>query len=129
MEYAIVQNVNTDFETTVAKLRALLPSNGFGILTEIDVSATLKKKLDVTYPRTLILGACNPPIAHQALLADPNIATLMPCNVVVRENNEGGVEVAIGNFSAMARMMPNDALAPVIDQAQERMDNILKQLV
>ncbi|MEG3639102.1 DUF302 domain-containing protein [Magnetococcus sp. PR-3] len=128
MEYALVQPVSTDFETTVAKLRDILPENGFGILTEIDVSATLKKKLDVTYPRTLILGACNPPIAHQALLADANVATLMPCNVVVREVEQGGVEVAIGNFSALASLMPGEKTAQIINQAQDRMNNVLKQL-
>ena len=82
-----------DFDTVVAKTRETLKDNGFGVLTEIDMAATLKKKLDVDIPPQVILGACNPPSAYQAVQAEPSIGVLLPCNVVVRSAGEGSTIV------------------------------------
>ncbi|MBF0161750.1 MAG: DUF302 domain-containing protein [Magnetococcales bacterium] len=118
--YAIVVPVHTSFDATVEALRVSLAAQGFGILCEIDVSATLKKKLDVEHPRTLILGACNPPLALRALTAVPDIATLLPCNVVVRMQGDR-VEIATINPAAMAQMIQHPEIDAVAQEVDKRL--------
>ncbi|MDH3308023.1 MAG: DUF302 domain-containing protein [Acidimicrobiia bacterium] len=89
MSYHFSVNLRHDFDSVVERTRSELAEHGFGILTEIDVRATLKEKLGVDMGRYLILGACNPPFAHKAIMTDPAIGVLMPCNVVVREHDDG----------------------------------------
>ena len=94
MSYYFSKTVTDDFNTAITNVTEELKREGFGILTEIDVKETLKKKLDVDFRRYKILGACNPHFAHQALLAEDNIGTMLPCNVIVQEHANGLVEVS-----------------------------------
>jgi len=113
-----------------ARLEAALKEEGFGILTEIDVAATLKARLGLERPPYLILGACNPSLAAKALEAEPEIGLLLPCNVVLRET-EGGVEVLIQDLEAMFRVLPEAtqrALAPVTEEARTRLSRALSRL-
>ncbi|MCH0539665.1 DUF302 domain-containing protein [Streptomyces sp. MUM 203J] len=115
------------FDETVEAVRRALAEQGFGILTEIDVQATLKAKLDHDMEPYLILGACNPPLARQALDADRSIGLLLPCNVVVR--TEGGqVIVQAIDPASMVTLTGNDAMAPVADEAARRLDAALAAL-
>lgn len=113
-----------------ARVEAALKEEGFGILTEINMAATLKAKLGLERPPYLILGACNPSLAAKALEAEPEIGLLLPCNVVLRET-EGGVEVLIQDLEAMFRVLPEAtqrALAPVAEEARTRLSRALSRL-
>lgn len=116
------------FDDAVVRVTAALQAEGFGVLTEIDVAATLKKKLDVSMRRYLILGACNPSLAHRALLAEPQIGLLLPCNVVVQEADGGGVVVSIADPKAMFLMVDNPAVAPVADEADASLRRVMAAL-
>jgi len=103
--YGLTKNLGKmDFTETRAKVEAALKEVGFGVLTEIDVKATLKKKIDVDFKPYLILGACNPKLAHQALLTEPGIGLLLPCNVVISQNNNG--DIIVSAIDPMKMMMP-----------------------
>ena len=94
MQYYIAKTVSGTFPATVERVIASLKAEGFGVLTEIDVKATMKKKLDLDFREYRILGACNPPLAHQALTADDKIGTMLPCNVIVQDLGGGRIEIA-----------------------------------
>ncbi|WP_432752163.1 DUF302 domain-containing protein [Streptomyces sp. JL2001] len=115
------------FEATVEAVRRALAEQGFGILTEIDVQATLKAKLDHDMEPYLILGACNPPLARQALDADRSVGLLLPCNVVVRTDGDQVVVQAI-DPSTMVALTGVDAMTPVADEATRRLDAALASL-
>ncbi|MFE1228512.1 DUF302 domain-containing protein [Streptomyces sp. NPDC059442] len=115
------------FEATVEAVRRALAEQGFGILTEIDVQATLKEKLDHDMEPYLILGACNPPLARQALDADRSVGLLLPCNVVVRTDGDQVVVQAI-DPSTMVALTGVDAMTPVADEATRRLDAALASL-
>ena len=110
-----------------ARVTEALSAEGFGVLTEIDVQATLKKKIDVDFRPYLILGACNPKLAHQALQAEPRIGLLLPCNVVVEER-DGGVTVSIVNPRAMFGVVKSPNLEPVVTEADQRLRRVLEAL-
>jgi len=115
-------------DEALERVAAALKREGFGILTQIDVKDTLKKKLDVEFRRYLILGACNPSLAHKALSTDPQIGLLLPCNVVVQEATDGGVMVSIADPRAMFTVVDNPALAPIVDEADQRLRRVMASL-
>ncbi|MFE2276380.1 DUF302 domain-containing protein [Streptomyces sp. NPDC012403] len=128
MSYDRTVRLDTDFDATVTAVRQALADQGFGILTEIDVKATLKKKLGADVEDYVILGACNPALAHQALETDRSIGLLLPCNVVVRrEGDRTAVQALDPNTMITLTGLP--ALEPVADEAKARLDAALASLV
>jgi uncharacterized protein (DUF302 family) len=120
--------LNADYETTLNLVTEALKVEGFGVLTEIDVQATLKKKLDVDFRPYKILGACNPPLAYRALEAAPEVGLLLPCNVTVQYVEDGVTEVSLVNPLAMLGVVPNPALDRVAQDAAERLDRVVAAL-
>lgn len=127
VNYGFHTHTNLPYEQAVEKVTAALREEGFGVLTEIDVKATLKKKLDVDFRKYLILGACNPSLAHQALNTEMEIGLLLPCNVIVYEE-EGTSVVSIVDPIAMLGVSDNPALEPVADEARKRVQRVIKAL-
>ena len=127
MSYYFSKTVDMPFDEAVERATAVLAENGFGVLTTIDVSGTLKKKLDVDMPRYVILGACNPGYAHQALQAEPHIGVMLPCNVIVRET-DGGVEVAAIDPIASMQAIENEALGEIAQTVQGLMKKVIDDL-
>ncbi|UCH85663.1 MAG: DUF302 domain-containing protein [Candidatus Latescibacterota bacterium] len=119
--YGYSRTTELDFGDAVNRICGELEKEGFGILTEIDVKATLKKKLDVDFRRYVILGACNPPFAHRALAAEIDIGLLMPCNVIVYENDGGGSTIAAMNAGLMADLTGNTELVAVADEVNAKL--------
>ena len=116
------------FEQALEKVTAALKQEGFGILTRIDVKDTLKRKLDADFRRYIILGACNPLLAHKALTAEPQIGLLLPCNVVVQDAPDGGVTVSIADPRAMFSLVNNPRLTPIVDDADQRLRRVIAAL-
>lgn len=116
------------FDGAVGRVTDALKEQGFGVLTEIDVKDTLKRKLDLDFRRYVILGACNPHLAHQALQAEPQIGLLLPCNVVVQETPEGTVAVSIAAPKAMFKLVDNPAMAAVAEEAEARIRHVVHAL-
>ncbi|MGQ4379325.1 DUF302 domain-containing protein [Streptomyces sp. SAS_267] len=127
MRYDRTVHLDTDFATTVARTRDALAEQGFGILTEIDVTATLKAKLDQDMEDYVILGACNPPLAHRALETDRSIGLLLPCNVVVRRDGDRTAVQAL-DPTTMVALSELEALRPVAEEAARRLDAALASL-
>lgn len=128
MDYGIeVTLKDTPFDRAVERVTAALADEGFGVLTTIDVKATLKKKLDVDFRPYSILGACNPQLAHRALGLDPNIGLLLPCNVVV-EAIDGGTKVNIIDPKAMFQVVDSEAVAPIAAEAEVRLRRVAAAL-
>ena len=127
--YGIGTTVPLDYEQAVARTKEALAAEGFGVLAEIDVAATLKKKLDVDFRPYVILGACNPPLAHRALTAERDIGLLLPCNVVVYADDAPGrsVVVALDPVEAL-RLTENEAIAPVADEVRQRLVRVLEAI-
>ncbi len=119
---------DTTYQDAVASVGKGLAAEGFGVLTEIDVKETLKKKLDVDFRRYVILGACNPTLAHRALLTEPLIGLLLPCNVVVAEREEGGSTVSIVSPRALFRLVDNPELASVADEVEGKLRRVLEAI-
>jgi uncharacterized protein (DUF302 family) len=119
---------NLAFDEAVRRVTEALAAEGFGVLTTIDVRETLRKKLGVGFRPYVILGACNPPLAKQALDADPQIGLLLPCNVVVQEAPEGGVVVSLADPKAMFTLVDNPAVAPVAEEAGRRIRRVVDAL-
>ena len=129
MSYGITTTVDQPFAPTLAAVKDALKVQGFGILTEIDLAATLKAKLDADIAPQVILGACNPPLAYRALQAEEQIGLLLPCNVVVRSLPDGRTEVAAIDPQVMVSLTGNAALAAVADDAADRLGAALRSLV
>ncbi len=121
MTYYFSKTKKASFEETIERIKDELKKEGFGILTEIDVKETLKQKLDVDFRKYRILGACNPPFAHKALMAEDKIGTMLPCNVVVQELSNGVVEIAAVDPVASMQAVGNSALEGVAKQIQAKL--------
>jgi len=121
-------HLKTDFESAIQRVTAALKSEGFGVLTEIDVKETFKKKLDVDFRPYKILGACNPPLAHRALSTAPQAGLLLPCNVVVAQGNEGSIDVSIIDPISMLGILNYPELEPVAQEARARLERVLTAL-
>lgn len=116
------------YEEAVERMTEALKTEGFGVLTEIDVKATLKNKLDVDFRKYVILGACNPPLAHQALSSETLIGLLLPCNVVVAERDEGGSVVSALNPKEIFRLVGKPEVEPLAEEIAAKLQRALDQL-
>jgi len=123
--YGITRTVRAGYQPTVARVKELLKDEGFGVLTEIDVQATLKQKLGKDVRPYVILGACNPKLADRALELEPDIGLLLPCNVVVAERDDG-TRVGVVNPQSMVAFTSNPALAEVSREADERLRRVIE---
>jgi uncharacterized protein (DUF302 family) len=123
--YTLSTTTQLGFDDAVERVRAELKAEGFGVLCEIDVRETLKAKLDVDGEPYLILGACNPPLAHQALNAEPELGVLLPCNVVVYRRNEI-THIAAVDAERMLSLIANDQLAPIARNVQDKLHRVVE---
>jgi len=128
MSYYFSKTLPLGFDEAIEKVTEALKAEGFGILTEIDVQATLKKKLDVDFRPYKILGACNPPFAYQALQAEEKIGTMLPCNVIVQQKGDHEVEVAAIDPIASMQAVNNPRLLAVAEVIQSKLKNIIENL-
>lgn len=128
MSYYFAKTVETNFEETLLKVEEELKKESFGVLTEIDVQATFKKKLDVDFRKYKILGACNPPFAHKALTADDKVGVLLPCNVIVQELDGNKVEVAIVNPIVSMQSVKNAALESIASEVTDKLKKVLENI-
>jgi uncharacterized protein (DUF302 family) len=128
MTYHFSRDLEADFDDTIENVTTQLKKEGFGVLTDIDVKATFKNKIDVDFRKYRILGACNPPFAHRAITAEPNIGLMLPCNVVVQEMEDGKVRVsAIDPISSMMAV-ENASLGDIATQVQEKLKRVIGSL-
>jgi uncharacterized protein (DUF302 family) len=127
MEYGVGRSLDEPYEAARARVVEALKAEGFGVITEIDVKATMKEKLGVDVPPHTILGACNPKLAHAALEVEPDLGVLLPCNVVVYATDKGTRVTAI-NAGAMMGMVGNERLEPIAEEVQKRLDRVLESL-
>jgi uncharacterized protein (DUF302 family) len=125
MSYYFTKIVKTSFDEAVEKVTAELKKEGFGVLTEIDVKETLKKKLNVDFRRYKILGACNPPSAYKALTAENKIGTMLPCNVIVQEVSDGKVEVTAIDPLASMQAVENPALKEIAAEISKKLKTVI----
>lgn len=128
MSYYFSKVVDLSFDDTVQRVTKQLKTEGFGVLTEIDVKATLKKKLDVDFRNYKILGACNPPFAYRALQAERMIGTMLPCNVIIQEVSAGQTEVAAIDPVASMQAVGNAELAGIADQVRSKLKSVIDNL-
>lgn len=129
MTYTIQKHLpDISYADAVGVVREALKKEGFGVLTEIDIQATLKQKLGVDGPRYIILGACNPPLAHQALQADPLIGALLPCNVMVIEDGAGGCQVAAVDPEAMFKLVDKKGVAAIASEVKAKLERVLAKI-
>lgn len=128
MAYYFSKTVKGNFDQVIDKVTAALKEEGFGILTEIDVQATLKKKLEVDFRPYKILGACNPPFAYKALQAENKIGTMLPCNVIVQQKDNGEIEVAAVDPVASMQAVENDKLGEIATTIRNKLQTVIEQL-
>ena len=128
MNYGFSKKVDLSYEDALVKVTEELQKEGFGVLTEIDVKATLKKKLDVDHNNYKILGACNPPLAHKALTAEPEIGLLLPCNVVVYEDDNHQTIVAAIDAKTMMSVVGRDDIEPIAEEVNQKLAKVLENI-
>ena len=125
MQYYIAKTVDGEFPAVVERVIGDLYAEGFGVLTEIDVRATMKQKLDLDFRDYRILGACNPPLAHQALNADDKIGTMLPCNVIVQDRGDGQIEVAAINPAVSMEHVGNRTLSTIAESVAGKLQRVI----
>lgn len=128
MKYYFEKTIEGEFEEVIKTVTDELEKEGFGVLTEINVTETLKKKLDVDFKKYQILGACNAPYAHKALKAEDKIGTMLPCNVIVQELEDGKIEVAAVNPMASMQAVKNKDLEKIASEIGDKLQNVINQL-
>jgi uncharacterized protein (DUF302 family) len=128
MSYYFNKTVDMSFDEAIAKVTEELKKEGFGVLTEIDVKAALKKKINVDFRKYRILGACNPSYAHKALLAEDKIGTMLPCNVVVQETTDGKVEIAAIDPVASMQSVKNESLGEIATIIQSKLKQVIDNI-
>jgi len=129
MDYYFAKTLhNLSFDEAIEKITKALATEGFGVLTEIDMKATLKKKLDIDFYNYKILGACNPNFAYKALLNEDKIGTMLPCNVIVQEKELGTIQVAAVDPSASMQAIKNDALHDIAEEVRNKMKHVVESL-
>ncbi len=125
MNYYFNKIISGDFNHAIEKVKEELKKEGFGVLTEIDIKATLKKKLDVDFYNYIILGACNPPFAYKALQAEDKVGTMLPCNVIVQEKNLGEIEVSAVDPSASMQSIENKGLEKIAKEIRLKLEKVI----
>ena len=128
MSYYFNKTVDMSFDEAISKVTEELKKEGFGVLTEIDVTAALKKKINVDFRKYRILGACNPSFAYKALLAEDKIGTMLPCNVIVQEKEDGKIEVAAVNPVASMQAIKNENLGEIATAVQSKLKEVIENL-
>lgn len=128
MSYHFTTTLDVPFDEAVELVTKALADKGFGVLTQIDVSATLKKKIDVDYPPYLILGACNPEFAYKALQLESKIGTMLPCNVIVHQTEDGKIEVSAVDPAASMQAIDNTGLGDIAGAVREMLQDMIKSL-
>lgn len=128
MTYYINTIIPTDFDSAIKKVTEKLKSEGFGVLTEIDVQETLKNKINVDFRRYKILGACNPPNAYKALSNEPYIGLLLPCNIVVQETVDGRIDVSAVDPQASMQAVNNPELVEIAGEIKTKLERVIKSL-
>ena len=127
-KYGFGKTVVSSFEAAIEKVTQGLQKEGFGVLTDIDVAATLKKKLNQDMPPYRILGACNPPLAHRALVAEPSIGLLLPCNVVVRQDDAGKVQVEFMDPNAVLDLVNKAEVHQLAGEVRQKLERVMQAL-
>ncbi len=128
MSYYFSKTIDADFDSAITRVTAALQKEGFGILTEIDVKETFKKKLNIDFKKYRILGACNPHFAYEALQAENKIGTMLPCNVIVQEHENGKTEVSAVDPVASMMAVKNDTLAGTAAQVREKLRRVIENV-
>jgi len=128
MSYYFSKKITATFEDAIVRVTEALKKEGFGVLTDIDVQATLKKKLNAEFRKYRILGACNPPFAYQALLAEDKIGTMLPCNVIVQDLDKGVVEIAAVDPAASMAAVDNPKLGDIAGQVRAKLKSVIDGL-
>ncbi len=128
MKYYFEKTLNCPFDEAITRVTEALATEGFGLLTDIDVKATMKKKLDIDFRNYRILGACNPQYAHKALTAEDKIGTMLPCSVIVQQHENRSVEVAIIDPIASMQAVENASLVPIATEVQAKLKRVVENL-
>jgi len=128
MSYYFNKIVNLSFEDAITRVTEKLKEQGFGVLTEIDVKETMKKKLDVDIPKYKILGACNPPSAYKAIQAENKIGLMLPCNVIIQEHEDGQIEVSAVDPMASMQAVKNESLGNIANDVREKLQKVINNL-
>ncbi len=128
MSYYIAKTVGGGFDETIARVKGALSEEGFGVLTEIDVKATMEEKLGEDFRDYRILGACNPAFAHKALTAEDKLGTMLPCNVIVQAAGDNSVEVAAVDPLASMQAVNNSELEPIAGEIRDRLERVIQGL-